>query len=137
MQIKRSAKAHWVGAGKDGKGSLTTDSKVLDNASYAFHSRFESGAGTNPEELIGAAHAGCFSMKLAFLFQAANIVPETIDTTATVVFENGSITAIFLETFVKAAVDAEQFNALVLDAKENCPISKLLNTNIHLQSHLL
>ena len=76
-------------------------------------------------------------MKLAFLFQAANIVPETIDTTATVVFENGSITAIFLETFVKAAVDAEQFNALVLDAKENCPISKLLNTNIHLQSHLL
>ena len=138
MQIKRNAVAHWLGAGKDGKGTLTTDSKVLNQTNYAFHSRFENGAGTNPEELLGAAHAGCFSMKLAFNLQNAGITPESIETKAEVIFENGSITDIHLHTVVKApGVSAEKFEELVLDAKVNCPISKLLNTNIHLQSQLL
>lgn len=137
-QIKRTAKAHWEGAGKTGKGSLSTQSGVLNDTQYGFNSRFADGIGTNPEELIGAAHSGCFSMKLAFNLEAAGFPAESIDTKATVVFEDGTITEVLLDTTVKApGIAQDKFTEVVTDAKENCPISKLLNTKITLSSTLL
>ena len=137
MQIKRNATAHWTGSGKDGKGTLSTQSGVLSNTQYGFNSRFADGIGTNPEELIGAAHAGCFSMKLAFNLQAEGVTAEHIDTQATVVFENGAIVEVILDTKGKAAgLDQEKFNTLVNGAKTDCPISKLLNTKITLHASL-
>ena len=137
MQIKRHATAHWAGNGKEGKGTVTTQSGVLKDSQYSFNTRFEDGIGTNPEELIGAAHAGCFSMKLAFNFQAAGITPETIDTTSTVILEDGGITQVELVTKVKADVDQAKFEELVNDAKLNCPISKLFNAEITLKAELV
>ena len=138
MQIKRKAQAEWLGSGKTGSGKLTSDSGVLKQTPYAFNTRFENQPGTNPEELIGAAHAGCFSMKLAFVFQEAGITPESINTTANVIFENGTITEVQLETKVKASgVDQSKFETYTNDAKENCPISKLLNTKITLKAELV
>jgi len=137
MQIKRNASAHWVGNGKDGKGTLTAQSGVLSNTQYGFNSRFSDGIGTNPEELIGAAHAGCFSMKLAFNLQEEGVTPDSIDTKATVVFDEGVITQILLDTKVKATgITNEKFKLLVLNAKTECPISKLLNTEIILSYSL-
>ena len=137
MQIKRQATAHWAGNGKEGKGTVTTQSGVLKDSQYSFNTRFADGIGTNPEELIGAAHAGCFSMKLAFNFQAAGITPETIDTTSTVILEDGGITQVELVTRVKADVDQAKFQELANDAKLNCPISKLFNANITLKAELV
>lgn len=137
MQIKRTANAHWTGTGKEGKGSLSTQSGVLKDTQYGFNSRFADGIGTNPEELIGAAHSGCFSMKLAFNLEAAGFPAESIDTKSTVVFEDGAITEVILDTTVKAAgLEQAKFTELVTDAKQNCPISKLLNTKITLVSKL-
>ena len=138
MAIKRNATAHWMGSGKDGQGTLTTQSGVLSETQYSFNTRFADGIGTNPEELIGAAHAGCFSMKLAFNFQAAGITPESIETQAVVVLDDGAITEVQLTTKVKAeGIDQAKFDELVADAKLNCPISKLLNTTITLSSTLV
>ena len=137
MQIKRHATAHWAGNGKEGNGTLTTQSGVLKDSQYSFNTRFADGIGTNPEELIGAAHAGCFSMKLAFNFQAAGITPETIDTTSTVILEDGGITQVELVTKVKADVDQAKFEELVNDAKLNCLISKLFNATITLKAELV
>ena len=138
MQIKRSATAHWAGSGKDGKGTLSSASGVLNEAQYGFKSRFEDGIGTNPEELIAAAHSGCFSMKLAFNLQAENFIADTIDTKAVVVLENGAIPEIQLETIVKAAgLTLEKLNELVADAKLNCPISKLFNASISVKATLI
>lgn len=138
MAIKRKASAHWEGNGKEGKGTLTTASAILNNANYSSNARFENAAGTNPEELIGAAHAGCFSMKLAYNFQAENLVPETIDTQAEVVLDEGTITEIHLHTRVKAhGVDEVKFLSLVEHAKENCPVSKLLKAKIVVTSELV
>lgn len=138
MQIKRTATAHWTGSGKEGKGTLSSQSTVLSETQYGFNSRFADGIGTNPEELIGAAHAGCFSMKLAFNLTAAEFVPESIDTKATVILEDGAITEVLLDTKVKATgISPEKFEELVENAKANCPISKLLNAKITLTSTLL
>ncbi|MEI6487508.1 MAG: OsmC family peroxiredoxin [Bacteroidota bacterium] len=138
MQIKRSATAHWAGSGKDGKGTLSSASGVLNEAQYGFKSRFEDGIGTNPEELIAAAHSGCFSMKLAFNLQAANFIADSIDTKAIVVLENGAIPEIQLETTVKAVgLTVEKLNELVADAKLNCPISKLFNASISVKATLI
>jgi lipoyl-dependent peroxiredoxin len=138
MQIKRTATAHWTGSGKEGKGTLSSQSTVLNETQYGFNSRFADGIGTNPEELIGAAHAGCFSMKLAFNLTAAEFIPESIDTKATVILEDGVITEVLLDTKVKAAgLTAEKFEELVENAKANCPVSKLLNAKITLTSTLL
>lgn len=137
MEIKRYASANWQGSGKEGKGSLTTQSQVLQQTQYSFNTRFADGIGTNPEELVAAALAGCFSMKLAFNLQAASFTADNIDTKATVVLENGSIANIYVETTVTAAgLTAEKFDELVQDAKANCPISKLYNATIHLQATL-
>lgn len=138
MQIKRTATAHWTGSGKEGKGTLSSQSTVLNETQYGFNSRFADGIGTNPEELIGAAHAGCFSMKLAFNLTAAEFIPDSIDTKATVILEDGAITEVLLDTKVKApGLTADKFVELAENAKANCPVSKLLNAKITLTTTLL
>jgi lipoyl-dependent peroxiredoxin len=137
MQIKRKASAVWNGSGKDGSGTLTSTSGVLNSTPYSFNTRFGDVPGTNPEELIAAAHAGCFSMKLAFNLQAAGFAADSIDTSATVVLENGSIDLIELTTaVVVAGLEQEKFDELVADAKANCPISKLMNATITITATL-
>jgi len=129
--MKRNAQAHWQGTGKDGKGHLTTQSTVLNKNQYSFSSRFEQGIGTNPEELVAAAHSGCFTMKLAFILQAANFTPKDLITDCVITLEDGKITSSQLT--LKATVNGvrdEEFGKMVKDAEENCPISKLLNTEI-------
>ena len=129
--MKRKATAVWNGSGKDGKGHLTTQSTVLNQTQYSFGSRFEEGIGTNPEELVGAAHAGCLSMKLAFNLQAAGFTATELKTDAEIVFEDGSIVASNLTLTAKVeGIDNAKFDELVKDAEANCPISKLLNTKI-------
>jgi osmotically inducible protein OsmC len=135
--MKRNATAVWNGTGKEGKGHLTTQSTVLDKTQYSFSSRFENGIGTNPEELVAAAHAGCFTMKLTFILNAAGFTPDEIETRCEITLQDGSITESNLD--VKATVPGvskEQFDAAVADAKANCPISKLYNTNITHQAVL-
>ena len=135
--MKRNATAVWNGTGKEGKGHLTTQSTVLDKTQYSYSSRFENGVGTNPEELVAAAHAGCFSMKLSFILGAAGFTADEINTRCEVTLHEGKITESHLD--VKATVPGiskEQFEAAVAEAKENCPISKSLNTNITHQATL-
>jgi osmotically inducible protein OsmC len=138
--MKRHATAVWNGTGKEGSGTLTTQSTTLQDTQYSFKSRFEEGVGTNPEELVAAAHAGCFSMKLSFNISGEGITPESIETKATVNLnpEKGAIDNIHLVVKVKAeGLSKEKFDELVADAKANCPISKLLDTDITLESELL
>jgi osmotically inducible protein OsmC len=132
--MKRTATAQWAGTGKEGKGNLSTQSTVLNKTQYSFGSRFEEGVGTNPEELIAAAHAGCFTMKLSFVLVAAGFTAENLETTCAVVLENGAVTSSSLKLTAKVpGISAEQFAAAAEDAKVNCPISKLLNTAISLE----
>lgn len=135
MKFTRKASAAWKGSGKDGQGNITTGSKVLDKTQYSFHTRFEDGEkGTNPEELIGAAHAGCFAMQLSFLLNEAKFTATTLDVAATVTFEDGAITKITLNLEGDVPeIDAEEFQQIAHKAKEVCPISKLLNTEIELK----
>jgi len=136
--MKRTATAIWKGAGKTGSGQLTTQSKVLNNTAYDYRSRFEDGTYTNPEELVAAAHAGCFNMKLSFVLGEAGFTPESLETTAEVALENGAIT--YSKLILKAKVPGiskEKFQQCAEDAKANCPISKLLNTKIELEATLL
>lgn len=129
--MKRNAIAVWNGTGKDGKGHLTTQSTVLNQTQYSFGSRFENGVGTNPEELIAAAHSGCFTMKLAFNLQAAGFTPTELKTSCDIVFEDGKIVASNLQLSAKVeGISESQFAELVKDAEQNCPISQLLNTAI-------
>lgn len=133
--MDRSATAVWQGGIKDGKGALTTETGVLSNTPYSFSARFENGAGTNPEELIAAGHAGCFTMDLSGRLERAKMVAETIQTKATVTLDKGekgfSVTRIHLEVVAKIPnVDEPAFQTAVRQAKENCPISRLLNTEI-------
>ncbi len=129
--MKRRATAVWNGSGKDGKGHLTTQSTVLNQTQYSFGSRFEEGIGTNPEELVGAAHAGCFSMKLAFNLQEAGFTATELKTDAEIVFEDGTIVASNLTLTAKIdGISKDKFDELVKDAEANCPISRLLNTKI-------
>ncbi|MEO6537882.1 MAG: OsmC family peroxiredoxin [Ferruginibacter sp.] len=129
--MKRFATAVWEGTGKEGTGHLTTQSTTLDKTQYSYLSRFESGVGTNPEELVAAAHAGCFTMKLSFLLNAAGFTATIIETRCDITLTDGAITESHLN--VKATVPGitqEQFNTSLADAKENCIISKLYKTNI-------
>jgi osmotically inducible protein OsmC len=135
--MKRYATANWKGTGKEGKGTNSTQSGVLNNAQYSFNTRFADGIGTNPEELVAAAHSGCFTMKLSFALNEAGFTADNIDTKCTITLENGAITESHLE--VKATVpgiDAAKFAEVAADAKANCPISKLLNTNITMEASL-
>lgn len=130
--MKRNATAVWQGSGKEGKGNLTTESGVLESIPYTFKMRFEDGVtGTNPEELIAAAHAGCFTMKLSFNLNEAGFVADKLETKCEIKFENGAVIGSHL--ILKANVNdvsKEKFAELVKSAEENCPISKLLNTTI-------
>jgi osmotically inducible protein OsmC len=135
--MKRSATANWKGSGKEGKGTVTADSGIFSGAPISYRTRFEEAQGTSPEELVAAAHAGCYSMKLSFVLGAAGFVPDSIDTRCTITLENGAITESHLE--IKASVpniDEAKFNECVADAKANCPISKLLNTKITAEATL-
>lgn len=129
--MKRNATAVWNGTGKDGKGNLTTQSGILSATQYSFSSRFEYGIGTNPEELIAAAHAGCFTMKLAFNLQAEGFAADELQTKGEVVLADGTVTEsnLTLKATVSGISEAK-FEELVRDAEANCPISKLLNTKI-------
>ncbi len=130
--MNRSASAVWHGGLKDGKGTISSQSGALKELQYSFGSRFESGVGTNPEELLGAAHAGCFSMALSAQFTEAGLTPETIETTAQVTLEmlkdgGPTITKIHLTTKVSApGVDKAKFEELANNAKAGCPLSKVL-----------
>ena len=131
--MKRNATAVWNGTGKEGTGHLTTQSSTLDKTQFSFLSRFESGVGTNPDELIAAAHAGCFSMKLSFILNAAGFTADEINTKCEVTIDPaaGAITESHLIVSAKIpGISQEQFDAALADAKTNCIISKLLNTNI-------
>ena len=142
MSIKKTASAHWAGDLKTGIGSISTETGVLREAPYGFKARFESGKGTNPEELIGAAHAGCFSMALSMILGDAGLKADSIDTTAEVTLDKQddgfAITAVHLVLKAKVpGATQEQFDELTTKAKEGCPVSKVLNANITLDATLL
>ena len=135
--MKRSATAVWNGSGKEGKGNLTTQTGVLKQAQYSYSSRFEDGQGTNPEELLAAAHAGCFSMKLSFVLGAAGFTPDEIHTDCTITLEDGTITESHLVLKAKVpGISKEKFDECAEDAKQNCPVSKLLKAEITLEASL-
>jgi osmotically inducible protein OsmC len=134
----RTASAVWNGSGKEGKGHLTTQSTVLNETQYSFNTRFEDGVGTNPEELVAAAHAGCFTMKLSFVLGAAGFTPTSLNTKCELEFKDGVITKSHLiVTATVPGIDEATFQASVKDAEANCPISKLLNTAISSEATLV
>ena len=129
--MDRSASAVWHGSLKEGKGTISTQSGVLKESQYSFGTRFENGVGTNPEELIAAAHAGCFTMALSGQLTSADLVPESLETTAVVTMEKTddgpTVTKIHLVTKAKVpGADKDKFDELAKKAKEGCPISRLL-----------
>jgi lipoyl-dependent peroxiredoxin len=130
--MKRKATAVWNGSGKDGSGHLTTQSTILSKTQYSFN-----GKGTNPEELIAAAHAGCFSMKFSFVLNEAGFTPDEINTDCVVTIDNGTVTSSELKMTAKIpGITKEKFQAAAEEAKKTCPISKLLNANITLEASL-
>ncbi len=140
--MKRNASAVWHGNLKSGGGTLTTDSSVLKQTPYSFTSRFESGTGTNPEELIAAAHAGCFTMALSAALEKAGHVADTLSTTAALTLENNAktgwtISAVHLTTSAKVpGISAAAFAEVAAGAKANCPVSRVLNAAITLDATL-
>jgi osmotically inducible protein OsmC len=139
--MKRSASARWQGGLKDGRGAISTQSGVLADAQYSFSTRFEQGAGTNPEELIAAAHAGCFTMALSAQLEKAGLKADSLETTATVTMEKKDtgfeVTESHLEVTARIPdADTDRFEAAANEAKANCPISRLLNTKITMSAHL-
>jgi osmotically inducible protein OsmC len=139
--MQRKASAVWKGGLKDGKGTLRTTSGVLADTPYSFTMRFEDAPGTNPEELIGAAHAGCFSMALSGQLGAAGMTAESIETTATVTLEKGeagfSVTEVHLDVLARIpGADRAAFDTAANNAKTGCPISKLLNAKITMNARL-
>ncbi len=137
MKFTRKAGAQWKGSGKEGSGTLYSNSGVLKDTPYSFHTRFEDQPGTNPEELVGAAHAGCFAMQLSFLLGEAGFTPKTLDVAANVTFEDGNITRIDLDlTGDVPGIDAKKFREVADKAKSICPVSKLLKAEIALSATL-
>jgi osmotically inducible protein OsmC len=139
MALKRKASAQWNGGLKDGKGTISTDSGVLKDTQYSFSTRFEDGAGTNPEELIAAAHAGCFSMALSA--QLTNTPPESVRTQATVTMEKTdagfTVTAVHLDVVARVpGIDQAAFDTAANNAKTGCPISRLLKAEITMSAKL-
>ncbi len=130
--MKRFATANWQGSGKEGKGTNSTQSGALSNVQYSFKSRFEDGnPGTNPEELIAAAHSGCFSMKLSFVLNEAGFTADNIDTKCTIDLQDGKIVESHLDvTATVPGITDAQFQEAVKNAEINCPISQSLNTKI-------
>src|SRR4028118_587858 len=139
--MKRKASAVWQGGLKDGKGTISTNSGVLQQTQYSFGTRFEEGVGTNPEELIAAAHAGCFSMALSGQLGAAGLEAQSIETTAAVTLENVAsgweVTKVHLDVVARiAGADQAAFDTAAKNAKEGCPISKLLKAEITMDAKL-
>ena len=139
--MKRTASAEWNGDLKQGKGSLNTQSGVLKQTPYSFSARFENGSGTNPEELIAAAHAGCFTMALSASLGKAGFIPEKLSTQASLNLEqvegNWTITTIHLELSGRVpGINAQKFSEVAADAKANCPVSRVLKANITLTAKL-
>lgn len=137
MTIHKKGQAHWEGDIKRGKGTISTESGALKQQPYGFNTRFEGAAGTNPEELIGAAHAGCFSMALSLMLGEAGFTPESIDTTADVSLDQVDggfkITKIALTSTVKlSGIEKDQFDPIIQKAKAGCPVSQLFNAEITL-----
>jgi osmotically inducible protein OsmC len=140
--MKRTASAHWSGPGMNGNGTLSAPGGVLKQTPYSFATRFGDTPGTNPEELIAAAHAGCFSMALAFALSKAGFTPTTIDTNAALtldkVGEGFAITTIHLDVSAKIpGIDQPKFQTIASDAKANCPVSKVLNAKITMEARLI
>ena len=136
--MKRTANAVWNGSGKDGSGHLTTQSTTLNKTQYSYKSRFEEGVGTNPEELVAAAHAGCFAMKLSFVLQSEGFVPDSLDVVSEITLDNGAVTSSHLILKAKVpGISKEKFDACTAVAKTDCPISKLLNASITLDASLV
>ncbi len=139
--MKRKASAVWNGGLKGGKGTMSSDSGVLADTQYSFSTRFENGIGTNPEELIAAAHAGCFSMALSAELEKADLPPESVNTNSTLTFENTdagfTITVIHLDVVAKVpGADAETFAKIAEGAKKGCPVSRVLNAKITMDAKL-
>ncbi len=129
--MKRNATAVWKGSLKEGAGVLTTQSKTLENTQYSFHSRFEEGVGTNPEELVAAAHSGCFTMQLSAYITEAGFEIESIETKCVINLVEGTIIESKLTVNAKIkGISDETFQELVTKAEHNCPVSKLLNAAI-------
>ena len=139
--MQRKASAVWKGGLKDGQGTVSSDSGILSNTKYSFRTRFEDAPGTNPEELIAAAHAACFSMALSAQLGGANLTPESINTAATLTMEKldagWTITAVHLDVVAKVpGATAEAFNTAAQNAKAGCPVSKVLNAKITMDAKL-
>ena len=139
--MNKTASAHWAGNLKQGKGTISAESGALKDNPYGFNTRFENQPGTNPEELIGAAHAGCFSMAFAMLLGEENFTPDSIDTQATVTLEKQSdgfaVTAVHLKMQARIpGIEQSKFDEIAGKAKSGCPISKLLNAKITLDATL-
>jgi lipoyl-dependent peroxiredoxin len=130
--MSKYANAEWQGTGKEGKGTLTTETKALNKAPFTFATRFgEAKDGTNPEELIAAAHAGCFSMKLSFVLNEAGFTADKIETKCDITFGDGAISKSHLTVNAKVpGISKEKFDECAKNAKENCPVSKSLSSNI-------
>ena len=140
--MTRTGSAHWAGGIKDGKGTVSTASGTLSNAQYSFSTRFENGIGTNPEELIAAAHAACFSMALSAELGKAGMTADSIDTTASLTLEKTgagfTITTVHLDVTAKIpGADERKFNEAALSAKKGCPVSRVLNANITMNAALV
>lgn len=137
--MKRTAKAHWEGSLKEGKGNLTTQSEVLQHSNYSFKTRFTGEEkGTNPEELLAAAHAGCFTMAVSYALTTKGLTAASLDTEAIVSMDNAGITGVHLSiTGNVPGLDAESFEAITKDAEKNCLISKVLNIAISSEAHLM
>lgn len=135
--MKRHATAVWEGSVKEGNGKISTQSKVLDNTQYSFKTRFEDGIGTNPEELIAAAHSGCFTMQLSAYLTEAGFTVNSLETRCDVDFQDGSVVSSHLKVNGNIdGIEANKFQELVTKAEQNCPISKLLNTKITSEASL-
>ena len=135
--MKRTATAHWSGNLKEGKGNISTQSGILDHTNYSFKTRFEEGEkGTNPEELLAAAHAGCFTMAVSSMFSQKGITATNLDTQATLTMEDLTITGIHLSISGEVPdTNAADFEAIVKDAEKNCVISKALSITITSEAH--
>jgi len=138
--MKKYALGNWKGSGKDGSGTITTQSEQMKQVKICFSSRFEDGKGTNPEELLAAAHVGCFTMKLSFLISEAGFIPENIDSRCDITLDLEKAIISLSHITLKATIPGitlEKFNEVVEDAKENCPVSKLFNSEITIEAILV
>lgn len=136
--MQRNATAIWNGTVKEGKGTLTSQSQILDKTPYTFVSRFDKGKGTNPEELMAAAHAGCFTMQLSAFLTEEGFTPDELSTTSTITLDNGKITKSDLVLSAKIEnISNEKFQEIAKKAKENCPVSKAYNLEISLKADLV